>query len=357
MQARANQHSLIKKYDRVRIVGQGLAGSLLALHLDELQIPYVVQDVARPGCATSVAPGIVNPLAGRNFMPPKYINDLIEQLHAAMAMVEKTLGQSIWTPCPILRMFSDPTQIDKLEASLQKKASNEFVSDRKEPNSFSYLNDDFGSFVTLQAGWANLPIFKSRMRKLLDESGLLIEEEWSQEFQKSIKSNELVVFCEGWHSENNPAWSFIPHNPAKGEMIVVRFEDPIPRDRIYNQLCWAQPIGDDSWRVGATYSWSALDSTPTLDGAEQLQENLSLLTPVPFHVEDQVAGVRPIVDDYKPVVGQHPEYKDWYILNAMGSKGVLQTPTAVKDLVDHLVEGTRIPGEWSVDRFCKDSYS
>ncbi|MEX0323452.1 MAG: NAD(P)/FAD-dependent oxidoreductase [Puniceicoccaceae bacterium] len=351
MQARANQQSLLSRYESVRIIGQGLAGSLLALQLKELEIPFVVQDIPRPGCATSVAPGIVNPLAGRNFSPPKYIDDLFEQLHVAMGMVENALGESIWTPCPILRMFSDPTQIDRLESSLQKKESTEYVSDRREANSYSYLNDDFGSFVTEQAGWANLPIFKSRMRKMLDESGLLIEEEWTPDYQPSSKGRELVVFCEGWHSENNPIWSFIPHNPAKGEMIVVRFEEPIPRDRIYNQSCWVQPIGEDSWRVGATYSWSAFDSEPTLDGAEKLQENLSLLTSVPFHVEDQIAGVRPIVDDYKPVVGQHPENKDWFILNAMGSKGVLQTPTAVKDLVDHLVEGSRIPSEWSVDRF------
>ncbi len=351
MQARPNQKSLLSRYDKVRIIGQGLAGSLLALHMKAMDVPFVVQDIARPGCATSVAPGIVNPLAGRNFLPPKYVDDLFEQLYNAMGLVEKALGQSIWTPCPILRVFSDPTQIDKLESSLRKQDSAKFVSDRHEANCFPYLNDDFGSFVTKQSGWANLPIFKSRMRQMLNEAGLLLEEEWRPESSPSSAGKELVIFCEGWHSEHNPAWSFIPHNPAKGEMIVVRFEEPIPRDRIYNQSCWAQPIGDDAWRVGATYSWSAFDSEPTLDGAEQLQENLSLLTPIPFHVEDQMAGVRPIVDDYKPVVGRHPERKDWFILNAMGSKGVLQTPTAVQDLVDHLIEGTRIPSEWSVDRF------
>lgn len=351
MQARPNQQSLLSRYESVRIIGQGLAGSLLALHLKDLGIPFKVQDIPRPGCATSVAPGIVNPLAGRNFMPPRYIDELLEQLDRAMQMVENAIGESIWTPCPILRMFSDPTQIDKLESSLRKEATLRFVSDRREANSFPYLNDDFGSFITEQAGWANLPIFKSRMRELLDKEGLLVEEEWTEASLESAKGKELVVFCEGWHSGNNPIWSFIPHNPAKGEMIVVRFEEPIPRDRIYNQSCWAQPIGEHSWRVGATYSWSAFDSEPTLDGAEKLQENLAMLTSIPFHVEDQMAGVRPIVDDYKPVVGQHPDNKDWFILNAMGSKGVLQTPTAVRDLLDYLTEGTRIPSEWSVDRF------
>ena len=68
-------------------------------------------------------------------------------------------------------------------------------------------------------------------------------------------------------------------------------------------------------------------------------------------MEDHVAGVRPIVEDYRPVIGKHPEKANWYILNAMGSKGVLQAPTAVQLLVDHLTDSWRIPYNWNVDRF------
>lgn len=352
MQARPKQQSILSRYDRVRIIGQGLCGSLLALHLKELGVPFMVQDVELSGRATSVAPGIVNPLAGRHFRPPQYVDDLLQHLHASMELVEKILGINIWTPCPILRMFSDPKQHDRFLRSLKGEGGSAFVEEEYPENNFPFLNDVYGSFLTKGGGWANLPHFIEVTRTWLRQEGLLDENEWEYpEEAPADSSGELVIFCEGWRILNNPHWSFIPHNPAKGEMLLVRFEEALPRDRIYNQSCWVQPINDDLWRVGATYTWSSFDGTPTLDGATHLQENLQLLTAVPFHVEDQLAGVRPIVGDYKPVIGQHPEIPHWFILNAMGSKGVLQTPTAIRDLLDFLTQGSRIPSAWSVDRF------
>ena len=352
MQARPKRQSLLSRHERVRIIGQGLCGSLLALHLKDLGIPFIVQDVELPGSATGVAPGIVNPLAGRNFRPPKYVDDLLQHLDESMQLVEKSLGINIWTPCPILRMFSEPTQHDRFLRSTAGQGAAAFVEEEYPETTFAYLNDVYGSCLTKGGGWANLPHLIEVTRTWLRQEGLLDENEWEHgEAVPPNEDNELLVFCEGWRILNNPHWSFIPHNPAKGEMLLVRFEDALPRDRIYNQSCWVQPINDDLWRVGATYSWSAFDSNPTLDGATQLQENLHLLTPAAFHVEDQVAGVRPIVSDYKPVIGQHPEIPHWFILNAMGSKGVLQAPTAIRDLLEFLTEGSRIPSAWSVDRF------
>ena len=353
MQARLQKSQPLSKHNRIRIVGQGLAGSLLALHLHELGIPFVVQDVDKPGCATAVAPGIVNPLAGRHFRPPKYVDELLNQLQLSMELVSRKLDIQIWNSCPILRMFSEPTQQDRFSRSQKEYQISAFVEEEYPQNTFEKLNDVYGSFLTKGGGWANLPLLMEVTRSWLKREGMLVEEEWIPPEMNPAegKENEIVVFCEGWHVIKNPYWSFIPHNPAKGEMLLVRFADELPRDRIYNQACWAQPILNDLWRVGATYSWDSFDGIATLEGASQLQESLHLLTPLEFHVEDQVAGVRPIVEDFKPVVGQHPEIDNWYILNALGSKGVLQAPAAVRDLVDHLREGVRIPPNWSVDRF------
>ncbi len=354
MQARAQPTSILDRYQRVRIIGQGLTGSLLALHLREAGIPFIVQDTDLPGCATSVAPGIVNPLAGRNFRPPDYVDELLEQTREAMDLVERILGVGIWTDCPILRMFAEPTQQDRFQRSLADEGAAAFVSEQYPENTFPYLNDVFGSFLTIRGGWANLPLLMSRTREWLREEKLLVDEAWEPPENAPADAGpeaELMIFCEGWHVANNPWWSFIPHNPAKGEMILVRFDEELPRDRIFNQSCWIQPIEEDLWRVGATYSWSSFDSNASLEGATRLQENLQYLTGAHFHVIDQMAGVRPIVDDYQPVIGRHPEVPHWYILNAMGSKGVLQAPTAVRDLLDHLRSGSRIPRAWSADRF------
>jgi hypothetical protein len=37
----------------------------------------------------------------------------------------------------------------------------------------------------------------------------------------------------------------------------------------------------------------------------------------------------------------------------MESKVVLEAPTAIRDMLDFLKDGSRIPSNWSVDRFLK----
>ncbi|HKJ91117.1 MAG TPA: FAD-dependent oxidoreductase [Oceanipulchritudo sp.] len=352
MQAPVITPSLISSADRVRIVGQGLTGTMLALMLREKGIPFIVQDTLLPGAATPVAPGIVNPLAGRKFRPPNRIGMLLESLEEGMHRVERLLGIDIWRPVPILRMFSEPTQIDRFEKQLAEGSGElRFVDERFPENSFSFLNDVFGSFLTREGGWADLPLLHSTMRAWLAREGCLDESRWDPETDPAANPNEVVCFCDGWRIAENPHWSFIPHNPAKGEMLIVRFEETLPRDRIYNQACWIQPLEGDLWRVGATYTWSGFNSEASLDGADDLRERLQLLTPVPFHVEDQVAGVRPIVEDYRPVIGRHPKIPNWFVLNALGSKGVLQANAAVQALIEHMLAGRGIPPDWCVTRF------
>lgn len=349
MQASGPSSTRLLNAERIRVIGQGLAGSMLALMLKDRGIPFVVQDTHLPGAATEVAPGIVNPLAGRNFRPPERISMLLEETRAGMALVEKYLGVDIWTPCPILRMFSEPTQIDRFDRVRDNPEADRFVEERYGENAFDYLNDVFGSFRTGGGGWANLPLLKEKMRDWLRRENCLVEEEWTP--ASTTDKREILCFCEGWQVASREEWSFIPHNPAKGEMLIVRFEEDLPRDRIYNQTCWVQPIEDGLWRVGATYTWSNFNNEPSLEGASDLQDRLHLLTPVPFHVVDQIGGVRPIVEDYHPVLGKHPSKENWYILNAMGSKGVLQAPAAAKSLIDYILDHKGILPDWSVARF------
>ncbi len=279
------------------------------------------------------------------------MEDLLGALHQVMAVVERHLGIRIWHPCPILRMFAEPTQVDRLEKNLSREEWEAYVAERFPDNTFPHLNDVYGSFITRGGGWADLPLLVRATRAWLQAHNRLIEEPWAPE-QPSSNQAPLTILCEGWQAANNPHWRFIPHNPAKGEMLIVRFEEPLPRDRIYNQTCWVQPLGEDLWRVGATYGWKDFDSAPTVEGALELQERLRLLTPIPFHVVDQVAGVRAITSDYHPVVGAHPRQPRWFILNALGSKGVLQAPAAALALLALLREGAPVPPEWAVERFC-----
>ena len=88
--------------------------------------------------------------------------------------------------------------------------------------------------------------------------------------------------------------------------------------RILTQNGWIIPLGDDLYRVGATYEWDELDNAPTSAGHEKVETILRKFTSHDFTIEAHVAGVRPIIQRSRPIISQ--DGNRW-MLNGLGSKG------------------------------------
>jgi glycine/D-amino acid oxidase-like deaminating enzyme len=72
---------------------------------------------------------------------------------------------------------------------------------------------------------------------------------------------------------------------------------------------------------------------------------------LPYEIVSHVSGVRPTVSDRRPLVGQHPEYKNLFVLNGMGSRGVMTAPTAANALSSYIYDGIALDPEMDVARF------
>ena len=98
-----------------------------------------------------------------------------------------------------------------------------------------------------------------------------------------------------------------------------------------NRSGWVIPIGEDRYRVGATYEWDNLESGPTPEGREKVERLLRTFTARDFQVIDHQAGIRPIINRSKPVVKYHPEIG--WMVNGLGSKGVIYAPRVGLEMV------------------------
>jgi len=107
----------------------------------------------------------------------------------------------------------------------------------------------------------------------------------------------------------------------------------------------------DHYLVGSTYEWTDKTNTPTSNAKTELLEKLERLIECEFEVIDQRAGIRPTVVDRRPLVGQHPVHKNSYILNGLGTRGVLVAPAMAKALYDSIEEDTPLPAEIDINRF------
>ena len=111
------------------------------------------------------------------------------------------------------------------------------------------------------------------------------------------------------------------------------------------------PIGDNYYKVGATFNHVDKTSIPSVEGREELVAKLKKVLAVPYTIVDQAAGIRPAVKDRRPMVGVHPQFNNLAVLNGLGTRGVMISPTIAKNLFYHLEAGEHLDSEIDIKRF------
>ena len=88
------------------IVGQGLAGTLLAWNLRRRGGEVTIADADLPGSASAVAAGIINPVTGKRFVKSWRFDEFFPVARATYLALEQELGVPIWQEQPIVRLLA-----------------------------------------------------------------------------------------------------------------------------------------------------------------------------------------------------------------------------------------------------------
>jgi glycine oxidase len=320
----------------LHIVGQGLAGSLLAWHCATAGVAVTVYHQSLAGEASTIAPGLVNPLAGRRLAMDPGFADTLSYAIGCYRQIEQQTGSRLWHGLPIVRILESADQAARLQRiQCGEQDGTPFVGLHLAAGHWPFVTGDaWGSFVTTGGGWLDVPRLVAVTRQWLATRGRL---RCGEVTPADLPAGEPVVWCPGWRAAANPLWADLPHNPAKGEFLVLRFVDRAPpADYIFNRGLWLQPLGGGLWRAGARYAWDALDDQPTAEGRDSLELRLRQWCTLPFTVIDQRAGVRPIMHDTRPLVTRHPQHSNHWLMTGLGSKGALVGPALARAVMKSL---------------------
>lgn len=124
-------------------------------------------------------------------------------------------------------------------------------------------------------------------------------------------------------------------------------------DVIINASIFIIPIGNDFYKVGATYDWNDKTNDTTEEAKTELLDKLNEVINCEYEVVDHFAGVRPTVKDRRPLVGTHPDYTNLYILNGLGTRGVMLGPFLAKQLYDFIENKIPLDREIDINRIYK----
>jgi len=330
------------------IVGQGLAGSALAMALMRRGKSVAVVDSNDPSAATRVAAGLVTTLAGKGMNPAWRQAEYLPEAIAYYQNLERETGTPLFYPHPVLRLFKDAKEAAKF--SRKADALTEWVAKDVAEIPPNQLHAEFGGFEMAHGGRLDTLAYLKVVRQKIEKNGIYLEQSFddaSVELSaEGVRWNGIhaqkIILCQGYAGLAAGRFSQLKHRSAKGEMLTVRV-DQLDSDRIISRNSWLVPLGAGLWRAGATYEWDDLSTTPTEEGRAEVEQKVAGLTSLPFKVVGHDAGVRPIIHRSQPVVGLDPTCQQIGFFNGLGSKGVITAPSVGEHFASFLT------GEFDLD--------
>lgn len=336
------------------IVGQGIAGSVLALELIKRGKSIIVIDKPELSASSRVAAGIWNPVVFKRLTKSWMIDELTPCLNEFYSSAEITLNAKFLEERKIAKLFTEEQEINlwkkKVTEDMRDYLSEEIL-EMHEPTPSKYA-------IVKQAGNLDTVTFLNAVTVHLKANDSYLEEAFSHNdlrinatdvSYKNLNASE-IVFCEGHLVKYNPHFNYIPFKPAKGDVFTISCKQ-LDIDFILNKGMFIMPLGNHLFKCGATYNWQDLTDIPNPAGKEELIAKLKKIIPYEFEVIKHEAGVRPSVVDRRPVLGTHPSHAQLKIFNGLGTKAVMLAPFFAKQLCDYLIEGESLNGEVDVMRF------
>ncbi len=343
------------------IIGQGLAGSLLAWELLERGERVLVVDDGHRSAASLAAAGLLNPVTGQRLVKTAGVDECLPLARELYRRLEGVFSRPLLVEKTMWRLFRAEREQEAWERRSVDPTYRIYLGERLMP---AALQPPFvaplGGFIQTQTGYLDTNALLEGVREYLIANGhyrhQCLDYGTILPDGEGVRYQELrchrVIFCEGYRAQHNPWFDWLPFQPAKGEIISMEIAAPLP-DAIVNAGKWLLPRGEGRYRLGATYERTQLDEQPTDAGRNELLAALpQLLDPVPdYRVTDHRAGVRPNTLDKQPFIGLHPQWPQLGIFNGFGSKGSLLIPWHVVRFVDALQGMAALPAEVDITRY------
>ncbi len=342
------------------IIGQGLAGTCLAHQfLQKGKSVKIIQNQDLPS-SSKVAGGMFNPVTGKRLARTWLLEETYDYLHTFYQDLEISLNTKILHKIPLFRPYKNENQKNQFIKAIVSKDLESILQDIPVSESKTRtIKAPLGGILTSKSGRLDVPLFLEKSAEYFnkkqiihfenfDHTELSIKKEYIE--YKSVKYKN-IIFCEGYHVKDNPLFNWLPFNPVKGETLDVTLTHEVNITEIINQGAWLMPLGDNKYKMGSTYDWDNLNFEITEKAKDEiLEKSKNFLIPEPTIIA-QSAGVRPAVEDRRPILGKHPKHSNIIIFNGLGTKGVSLAPYFSKQLAEYLINGKEINPESTIDRF------
>lgn len=342
------------------VVGSGLAGILFCQKLKENGKSFAIIDDDSQK-SSIVAGGLYNPVVLKRFTPVWRSKEQLELALPIYKQIEKELNITIDHKIPVYRLFASIEEQNNWFLAADKPNLTDYLDTEIKHVQNDAINASFGYGRVIDTGKIDTTELINAFKAYHKSNGQFIQESFDYDTlqisegivsYKDIKG-KYVVFAEGFGVKQNPYFKDLPLNGTKGELLVIHAPD-LNIDFVLKSSAFLIPLGEDNYILGATYEWTDKSNTTTEAAKEELLTKMKTFINCDFTVVDQIAGIRPTVIDRRPLIGSHKEHKNLFVLNGLGTRGVMIAPYAAKQLYDYIESNQALEPEVDIKRFDKE---
>jgi glycine oxidase len=339
------------------IIGSGLAGISFAETALQNEKTILVLDNNSQN-SSKIAGGLYNPVILKRFSEVWQAQEQLVLMNEFYTLLEKKLNCKVDFKRPILRKFFSIEEQNNWFAASDKVALAPFLSTQLISKKYPGIDSPYGYGEVLHTGYVDTALLLNKYREYLKQNNLFLEESFDynslQIENEAIRYKDIqakhIIFAEGFGIHSNPYFKHLPLDGTKGELFIIKAFQ-LDLDVIVNTSVFILPLGDNLFKVGATYNWKDKTDLPTEEGKIELEERIKEIITCDFEIVEHFAGVRPTVKDRRPLVGTLQNYESIHILNGLGTRGVVLGPAMAKALFENIELQIPLNREIDINRF------
>ena len=340
------------------IVGQGLAGTLLAFSLLEKGEQVLIADDYNHASASQVAAGMWNPVTFKRLAASWLAKEMLEEMNVTFRKLEEKLQASFFHSLPVARIFNSIQDANFWDEKSDHPEVGRFLSARSNKSVQENFDSPFGNSEVNECGWLNVPLFREVSKNYFIQHGNFIEDAVNESEVEFLESSvvwkgrafDKLILCNGIGVNQWKGLESLDLIPNHGQVLDLKIEN-LEIDAVVNFGQFLLPFGNEKFRLGATYNWNEVPDEPTEEAKELLLSELTQRMDKTVVVESHKTGFRPTTRDRRPIIGFAKENERLGVFGGLGSKGVLLAPYFSKLFSAVLTEGAPIPKEVNTARF------
>lgn len=315
------------------IVGQGIAGILVAVELLRRGKTFLLMDDDAADSASQSAGALLNPVNLNRVHTFSHQTEEWKEAREVYGALEKLLGIQILYDLALYFIPATGTQgqfekipfVKRPDAGDIFKLSSTFNDAEK---MLMVANVHRIDFSALKTAWKNYFLERgSYFSANFIHQDCIFEQNFVRYHDFAVQK---IIFAEGARASTNPVFKNLPFIKNEGNFLHLKISGLPANTGFHFDKEKLIPTGDDHFWFGSNYVWNTNSTEPDHSWQEKSVQILKTRLKFPFEVISHRVALRPTTEGQQPIMIRSQDHPQLFMFNGLGTRGFSTGPALAR---------------------------